>query len=380
MKALVIGAGMMGSALAYDLAHSSGVEKVYLADIDFDRAESAAKTIGANVTPVKLDVNSHDDVVYVMEQVDVVCGATSYNHNLLLTKAAIETGKHFCDLGGNMDVVYRQMDLHEKAKAAGVLIIPNCGLAPGLAAILGAGGAKYFDAVDEIHLRVGGLPQHPVPPLNYQIVFSVEGLINEYLEPAEVIRNGKPQKVSSMDDLEEIEFPQPFGKVQAFNTSGGISTLTNMFNGKVKTLDYKTIRYKGHCEKFKTLLDLGFASSEPLMVGNSVKTARELFQELLKKKLPSSGHDLILMRVWIQGTKNKEQRTLTYEMIDYFDEKTKISSMMRTTSFPTSIIAQMIVNGTIKDRGVLPPEQCVPVQPLIEELKKRNIIIKESLK
>jgi lysine 6-dehydrogenase len=380
MKALVIGAGMMGSALAYDLAHSDDVEKVYLADIDVDRAESAAKTIGANVIPVKLDVNSHDDVVYVMEQVDVVCGATSYNHNLLLTKAAIETGKHFCDLGGNMDVVYKQMELHEKAKDAGVLIIPNCGLAPGLAAILGAGGAKHFDVVDEIHLRVGGLPQHPIPPLNYQIVFSVEGLINEYLEPAEVIRNGTPQKVSSMEDLEDLEFPQPFGKVEAFNTSGGISTLTTMFNGKVKALDYKTIRYKGHCEKFKTLLDLGFASSEPLMVDNSVKTARELFQELLKKKLPSSGHDLILMRVWVQGTKNNQQKTLTYEMIDYFDEKTKISSMMRTTSFPTSIIAQMIVNGIIKERGVLPPEQCVPVQPLINELKKRNIIINESLK
>jgi lysine 6-dehydrogenase len=380
MKALVIGAGMMGSALAYDLAHSDDVEKVYLADIDFDRAESAAKTIGVNVVPIKLDVNSHDDVVYVMEQVDVVCGATSYNHNLLLTKAAIETGKHFCDLGGNMDVVYKQMELNEKAKAADVLIIPSCGLAPGLAAILGAGGAKYFDFVDEIHLRVGGLPQHPIPPLNYQIVFSVEGLINEYLEPAEVIRNGTPQKVSSMEDLEELEFPQPFGKVEAFNTSGGISTLTTMFNGKVKALDYKTIRYKGHCEKFKTLLDLGFASSEPLMVGNSVKTARELFQELLKKKLPSSGHDLILMRVWIQGTKNNEQKTLTYEMIDYFDEKTKISSMMRTTSFPTSIIAQMVVNSTIKERGVLPPEQCVPVQPLINELKKRNIIINESLR
>jgi lysine 6-dehydrogenase len=286
MKALVIGAGMMGSALAYDLAHSDDVEKVYLADIDFDRAESAAKTIGVNVTPVKLDVNSHDDVVYVMEQVDVVCGATSYNHNLLLTKAAIETGKHFCDLGGNMDVVYKQMELNEKAKAADVLIIPNCGLAPGLAAILGAGGAKYFDFVDEIHLRVGGLPQHPIPPLNYQIVFSVEGLINEYLEPAEVIRNGTPQKISSMEDLEELEFPQPFGKVEAFNTSGGISTLTTMFNGKVKALDYKTIRYKGHCEKFKTLLDLGFASSEPLMVGNSGENRARIISGIIEEEAP----------------------------------------------------------------------------------------------
>ena len=379
MKALVIGAGMMGSALAYDLANSKGVDKVILADIDFERAKNVARSIRENVEPVNLDINRYDDVVALMKKVDVVCGATSYNHNLSLTKAAIEAHKHFCDLGGNMDVVYKQMELHDEAKAANVLILPNCGLAPGLAAILGAGGSIKFEKVDEIHLRVGGLPKHPQPPMNYMLVFSVEGLINEYLEPAEVIRNGEVKLVDLMADLEEVECPQPFGKVEAFNTDGGISTLTQMFKGKVKELDYKTIRYTGHCHKFKTLLDLGFASSEPIMVGNSLKTARELFQELLKKKLPSTGPDLILMRVWIRGTKNKKQSTLTYEMIDYFDERAKISSMKRTTSFPTSIIAQMVVNGTITVRGVLPPEQCVPVEPLIEELKKRNIIIKEAL-
>ena len=379
MKALVIGAGMMGSALAYDLANSDGVEKVILADVDYDRADSSAKAIGAHVQPVKLDVNCYDDLTYVMDRADVVCGATSYNHNLILSKAAIETGKHFCDLGGNMDVAYAQIGLNDKAKAANVLILPNCGLAPGLAAILGAAGAKKFEKVDELHLRVGGLPQHPQPPLNYMLVFSVEGLINEYLEQAEVIRDGEIKLVDSMADLEELEFPRPLGRVEAFNTSGGISTLTKMFKGKLKELDYKTIRYKGHCEKFKTLLDLGFASAEPLLVGNSVRTARELFQELLKKKLPSTGPDLVLMRVWIKGTMNKEKRTLAYEMIDYFDEKTKISSMMRTTSFPTSIIAQMVFNGTVKERGVMPPEQCVPAEPMIEELKKRNIIITETL-
>jgi lysine 6-dehydrogenase len=379
MKALVVGAGMMGSALAYDLANSKGVDKIILADVDFERAKNVALSIGKNTEPLNLDINRYKNVVDLMKKVDVVCGATSYSHNLSLTKAAIEARKHFCDLGGNMDVVYKQMELHDEAKAANVLILPNCGLAPGLAAILGAGGAKRFEKVDEIHLRVGGLPKHPQSPLNYMLVFSVEGLINEYLEPAEVIRNGEVKLVDSMADLEELEFPQPYGKVEAFNTSGGISTLTKMFKGKVKELDYKTIRYTGHCHKFKTLLDLGFASSEPIMVGNSLRTARELFQELLKKKLPSTGPDLILMRVWIRGTKNKKQSTLTYEMIDYFDERAKISSMMRTTSFPTSIIAQMVVNGTITLRGVLPPEQCVPVEPLIEELKKRNIIINETL-
>jgi lysine 6-dehydrogenase len=379
MKFLVIGAGMMGSALAYDLAHSDGVEKVLLADIDPERLKNAVSAIGKNVEPIKLDINHNDSLISRMAGIDVVCGATSYTHNLQLTKAAIEAGVHFCDLGGNMDVVNKQLALNEKAKGADVCIIPNCGLAPGLAGILGAGGARKFDTVTEIHLRVGGLPKHPRPPLNYQIVFSIEGLINEYIEPAEVISNGQLKEVSSMDDLEEIEFPQPLGKLEAFNTSGGISTLAHMFKGKVRDLDYKTIRYRGHCEKIKTLLDLGFASSEPIMVGNSLSTSREMFQELLRRKLPSAGPDVVVLRVTVVGLQKNREKTLTYEMIDYFDEKTKISAMMRTTSFPTSIIAQMIGCGKIKSRGVLTPEACVSVDPLIEELKKRNIIITSEM-
>jgi lysine 6-dehydrogenase len=379
MKALVIGSGMMGSALAYDLAHSTGVDEVFLADINGERAKTVADSIGKTVIPMQLDINDFDKVVHSMRGVDVVCGATSYNHNLALTKAAIEAGKHFCDLGGNMDVVDAQLLMDAQAKKTGVCILPNCGLAPGLAAILGAGGARQFDCPEEIHLRVGGLPKHPRPPLNYMLVFSVEGLINEYLEPAEVIRNGDLKLAESMADLETLEFPAPFGTVEAFNTSGGVSTLTRMFKGKIKELDYKTIRYRGHCEKFKMLLDLGFASAEPVSVGASVQTARDIFQELLKKKLPTSGPDLVLMRVWITGMMKRTRKTLTYQMVDYFDEHTNISSMMRTTSFPTSIVAQMIVNGSIAARGVMAPETCVPVNQLIAELKKRNIIINETI-
>jgi len=369
---------MMGSAMAYDLAHSPGVEKIILADINEDAARSVAVRTAKHVEPRKLDINYFDEVVDLMGGVDVALGATSYTHNVLLTKAAIEAKVHFTDLGGNMDVVYKQMAFDAQARAANILILPNCGLAPGMACVIAAGGAKKFSDVREIHIRVGGLPQHPQPPLNYQLVFSPEGLINEYIEPAEVIRAGEPLTVESMVDLEELEFPKPFGKVEAFNTSGGTSTLTRMFKGKVKELDYKTIRYKGHCEKFKTLLDLGFGSSEPVTVGSHVFTAREYFEHLLKKKLPMNGPDVVLTRVTIKGIMNGEGKTLNYEMVDYFDQVAGLTSMMRTTSFPTSIIAQMAANGTITTRGVAPPEQCVPLDPFIAELKKRNIIIKET--
>ena len=163
-------------------------------------------------------------------------------------------------------------------------MVPNCGLAPGLAGILAVAGAGEFEEIDAIRMRVGGLPQHPRPPLNYQIVFSAEGLINEYVEDAEVIRNGVRTSVPSMRDLEEIAFPPPFGTLEAFNTSGGASMLPEMFEGKVKELDYKTIRYPGHCEKFRMLLELGFADPEPLTFGSTVKTRKELFADLLRTK------------------------------------------------------------------------------------------------
>jgi lysine 6-dehydrogenase len=161
--------------------------------------------------------------------------------------------------------------------------VPNSGLAPGLINIITIEGTKEFEELDSIHLRVGGLPQNPRPPLNYQIVFSVDGLINEYVEMAAVIRDGKVMHIDPMSGLEEITFPEPFGILEAFNTSGGLSTLTELLAGKVKNLDYKTIRYKGHCEKFKTLLDLGFATNEPMMVGGSVKTNRNSFRAAPEK-------------------------------------------------------------------------------------------------
>jgi lysine 6-dehydrogenase len=378
MKTLVIGAGMMGSALAYDLSRSPGVRKVIVADIDPQRAARVAHSIGGFAEARQLDTNRFQDVVALMEEADVAVGATTYTHNLHLTKAAIQAKTHFCDLGGNMDVVNSQMALDAEAKSADVCILPNCGLAPGMACVIAAGAAKKFRHVDEMHIRVGGLPLQPRPPLNYQLVFSPEGLINEYIEPAEILQNTKVTTVDSMTGLEELEFPPPFGTLEAFNTSGGVSTLTRMFEGQIGQLDYKTIRYRGHCEKFSMLLDLGFASTEPIVAGSSIRTAREFFEELLRRKLPMNGPDVVLMRVTISGITDGVQSTLAYEMIDYYDEKANMTAMMRTTAFPTSIIAQMVADGTISARGVAPPEQCVPLEPFLRELKKREIVIRES--
>ena len=379
MKILVAGAGMMGSAAAYDLARSAEVEHVMVADRDHARANEVASRLGPEAGSAELDTGDYEAVVRLMRQFDGAIGATSYTHNYDLTRAAIESKTHFCDLGGNMDVVYRQITLDSAASGAGVLVLPNCGLAPGMACVIASGIAGGFSSIDEIHIRVGGLPQNPRPPLNYQLVFSPEGLINEYTEPAEVIRDGLAERVPPMTDLEELAFPPTFTSLEAFNTSGGTSTLTRMFGGKVRQLDYKTIRYPGHCEKFRTLLDLGFAGLEPVIAGNSTLTTREVFENLLRRKLFANGPDVVLVRVSVTGTLKGKKRTLAYEMTDYYDESSVMTSMMRTTAFPTSVIIQMAVGGRIGVTGVKPPEQCVPLEPFIAELAKRNIHFKTSV-
>lgn len=378
MRALVFGAGMMGSAVAFDLAHSDFFKEVVIADKDLQKAVKVADQINKNIEPIKLDINDYDQVIDVMSGADIIISAVTYFYNFLLTKAAIEAEKHFLDLGGSNEVLRKQLKLDNKAKELGLTIIPNCGLAPGLVNVLAVQGAKEFDIVDEIHLRVGGLPLNPQPPLNYQIVFSAEGLLNEYTEPVEVIRDGKIEIVKPLEDLEELTFPEPFGKLEAFNTSGGVSTLCEYFLGKVKYLDYKTIRYPGHCEKFKTLIELGFADNEALILGNNIKTMREIFIEHLNKKLTFNDKDVVLLRVEIKGKIKNNPRTLTYEMIDYYDDLHDITAMMRTTSYPTSIIAQMVLDGRISQRGVVPPEYCTNENEMINELKKRNIIITKN--
>ncbi len=379
MKFLVLGSGSMGSALAFDLARSRNVEKVTLADADLLRAEQTAHKIGSpTVVPMDLDVTMIDRVVDAMKRHDCVIGAVSYRYNSILTKAAIAAGVHFCDLGGNDEVVRHQLSLDAEARKANVLIVPNCGLAPGMANVLAARGAEFFDSLDSVKLRVGGLPQHPRPPFNYQLVFSVEGLINEYSGTSTVIRNGKVTQVDTLTEIETMAFPEPPGTLEAFHTSGGSSLLPAMFEGKVHQLDYKTLRYPGHCEKFKALLDLGFASNEPITIGSNLLTAKEFFFELLKRKLGSGGKDLVVLRIRISGRRGGRLQVLTFELIDFYDEIDNITAMMRTTSFPTSIIAQLIVKGIITARGVVAPELCVPLDPFVTELADRNIRITQS--
>ena len=376
MKILVLGAGRMGHGAVFDLVHNSpDVTAVTVADFHLEKAEAVALAVGSpKVSAVQIDASDHDAVVELMLSHDSVISCVNYWYNVSLSKAAIETGANFCDLGGNNYIVDEQLALDADAKAAGINIIPDCGLAPGMVSILAMHGAARFESIDEIHIRVGGLPQDPQPPLNYQLVFSVEGLINEYIEVARVIRDGRIVEVDSMTELESLEF-DGFPPLEAFQTSGGTSTLPDSFLGKIKELDYKTIRYAGHCDKFKTMIDLGLCSSEPIIADLQNVVPRKVFGDLLQQHLPADGPDYVLVRVEVVGTRASVPARLRYDIVDKQDESTGMSAMMRTTAFPASIIAQMMASGDVLSRGATPQEKAIDPDKFVAELGKRNIEI-----
>ena len=376
MRILVLGAGRMGLGAAFDLVHNSpSVEAVTVADFDLSKAQDVATKVGTSKIEAKhVDASNYDDAVAVMRGHDSAISCVNYWYNESLSKAAIETGTNFCDLGGNNYVVDSQLALDAEAKAAGISVIPDCGLAPGMVSVLAMHGAAKFDRLDEVHIRVGGLPQDPQPPLNYQLVFSVEGLINEYIEVARVIRNGKIVEVESMTEIEDLSF-DGFPPLEAFQTSGGTSTLPDTFLGKIRELDYKTIRYAGHCEKFKMMIDLGLCSSEEMVVDYAKVTPRKVFGDLLQKHLPADGPDYVLVRLDFVGEKDGATKKLRYDIVDKEDESTGMSAMMRTTAFPASIIAQMMANGDVLERGATPQEKAIAPEKFVAELERRNIII-----
>jgi lysine 6-dehydrogenase len=375
VKVLVLGSGQMGKGAVYDLVRNDRVEEVICADIDEKMAKNLAKEMGEKATFQKVDATDRGQLKAAFSQVDSVISCVSYKVNVLHTEVAVETNTHMCDLGGNIDIVNKQLALHEKAKAAGVTIIPDCGLAPGMVSVLARAGIDSMSSVEEVKIRVGGLQQEPRPPLNYALIFSVEGLINEYIEPCMALRDGKIVYEEPLVGFEQVEFPPPFGMLEAFNTSGGTSTLPITYEGKVKCLDYKTLRYPGHGHKMWCLMKLGLMDSEEQDFDGVKIAPRRVLEKLLAKNLPSSGKDATLIRVTVSGWKGTESRQLIYELIDYFDEASGLTSMMRTTSFPAAVAAVMMADDTITDHGVLPPERSIPPQPFIAALQERGLNI-----
>src|SRR5688572_8249373 len=379
MRMLVLGAGLQGSACAYDLLQNPEVSQVRLADLRFDHLPEFLKPhSGPRLIPTTLDVRDRAAVLALMRESDAVMSAIPYYFNMALAECAVEAGVHFCDLGGNTEIVFQQKSLADRAREKGVTIIPDCGVAPGMVNILAEHGIRQLDAVESVRIYVGGLPQNPEPPLNYQVVYSLEGVLDYYTTRSWVLRAGKRIQVKALSEREPVEFPAPVGTLEAFHTAGGLSTMAFRYEGKIPNMEYKTLRYPGHAEIMEAIRDIGLLDPEPIDVKGVRVAPRDVAVAAMSPKLTKPGaHDLVALRIVVEGQKGGKPAKRAYEMVDRYDAKLGISAMMRTTGYSLSITGQMQARGEIPP-GVHTPDEAVPGDRYIAELAKRGVMITQS--
>jgi lysine 6-dehydrogenase len=379
MKLLVLGAGLQGCACAYDLLQNPAVSQVTLADL---KPEKLPKFLAGDwkgrLRTTRLDVTDSPAVHAAFDGHAAVMSAIPYYYNLPMTQAAVDCGCHFSDLGGNTDIVLEQKKLHAQALRKGVSVIPDCGLAPGMVNILAAEGIGRLDRAEKVKIFVGGLPQAPQPPLNYQLVYSLEGALDYYTTPSWVLRGGKPVQVDALSEVEPVEFPAPVGTLEAFHTGGGISTLPFAYKDKIDVMEYKTLRYPGHVAIMHPIRELGLLGNEPIEVKGKKVVPRDLFIAAVHPKLHKpEGRDLVALQVQVTGQKAGKPARVTFRLIDYYDVKHGISAMMRTTGYSLSITGQMQVDGRVKAKGVHTPDEAIPFGDYVIELAKRGVKIEE---
>jgi lysine 6-dehydrogenase len=382
---VVLGAGRQGTAAAYDLAHFGEPRSVVIADHDGDLARHAAERLNRllasdMVESATVDVQNRQALVKLLGGTDSVISAVPYRFNLGVAQAAIESGTSMCDLGGNTDLVWKQLGLDDAAKEAGVSIIPDCGLMPGMGNTLAVYAMGKMADPQHVRIYVGGLPLHPRPPFGYLLTFNIAGLSNEYADSATYLRDGEIVEVPVFSELEPIDFPPPVGRCEAFVTAGGTSTCPWTFRDKLQTYEEKTVRYPGHSVTFKAFADLGLLHQEPISIGDVSIAPRDMFHALLEPKITfPDDADVVVLRVICSGYGAEEGPvTIQLDLMDQYDAATGFRAMERTTGFPIAIVAHLMAAGKTA-RGAVPLELAVDGQAFVEAWRQRGMPLEEFI-
>ncbi|MDE2290501.1 MAG: saccharopine dehydrogenase NADP-binding domain-containing protein [Elusimicrobia bacterium] len=379
MRFMILGAGMQGRACAFDLLRQKGVTEVLLADASADTLASAKRFLKSpRARFARVDASKPARVLALAKGRDVLVSCVPYFFNLPLAKAAVKAGVSFVDLGGSTAIVLKELALDKAAKKAGVGVVPDVGLGPGMTNIIAAAAIADLDRADSVLIRDGGLPQKPRPPMNYLLTFSEHGLINEYVGEGTALKKGKLVKVMGCSEVEPIDVPG-LGRCEAGHAAGGLSTMAYTFRGKVKELDNKFIRYPGHLGVVNAMNAMGYFADAPVRVDGAEVSPRALSAVLFRRHFERPGEkDLVFIRVTAKGVKGGRKTTVVYEMFDHYDARNKMTSMMRTTGFPAAIVARMLADGRIKP-GAHRCETGVPTQEFLKEVAARGFKLKRRV-
>lgn len=332
-KIAVLGLGKVGSLVATLLSSKFEVEGMDRFDIE---EKLPFKTL-------KGDVSDDKNIRDFLKDKEAVVSCLPYFLNIKIAETAVEMGVHYFDLTEDVPTLNAILKMSKNSKS---VLAPQCGLAPGFIGILGAGLYSQFSEVRSVKLRVGALPLHPMGQLGYSFTWSAEGVINEYLNDAEVIHNGERKMLSSLDDVESINLNGR--QYEAFLTSGGLGTMCETLDGKVDTLNYKTIRYPGHRDGMKLLLyDL------------LLKNDRKLAKDILNNALPLVDEDIVLVYAAVEGMMDGELRrkefSESYRRITLDNKDWRAISW--TTACSISTVVDLVSEGKLKNNGFIKQEE-----------------------
>jgi len=386
---LVLGAGLMGPAIAGDIFRFGLADRVVITDVDARRLRAATDYIrwavgdaaDGRLEAKPLDLRDRRALVEEMRQADAVAGAYPVAMVREVTEAAVEAGTHLCDLTGSAEG-FDVFAYDEPARRAGMVILPGCGVAPGLTNVLAGQGAARLDEPEEGVLYVGGLPAERLPPLEYRVVFSLDTVIDEYCAPVLIVQDGRTTVVPALDGLEELTFPDPVGRCEAFYTYGlGTLARTGVELG-YRYLAEKTVRYPGHRDKVLFLRECGLFSQEPVEVDGVRVVPRRVTAAVLEPLLRRGGEaDITVLRAVVRGRKGGRRVEWVFEMVDRYDPVLRATSMARTTGYMCSVIVGMLLAGRIPERGVAPLERVFAdagrYAELVRELARRGIVVTE---
>ncbi len=336
---LLLGAGKIGIIISDLLAHC-GDYHVTVADSNKENLERL--TEHANITPLTLDVTNSAELQEAMKGKFAALSACPFHITRYVAEAAAKTGVHYLDL--TEDVACTKL-VKELAKTANSALIPQCGLAPGFITIAAYDLAMKFDKLQNVHMRVGALPKYPSNALKYNLTWSTDGLINEYCNPCEAIVEGKFTQVLPLEELET--FALDGINYEAFNTSGGLGTLCETLEGKVDSLNYRSVRYPGHRDIMKMLLqDLRLREHQPL------------FKEILEFSLPLTYQDVVLVFITVSGFKNGQlvQESYANKIYSQTINNKQWSAIQITTAAGICAVLDLLAEGKIPQTGFIKQE------------------------
>jgi len=295
-RVLILGAGKIG-ALVSGLLAESGSYRVRLADVDGAAAEAVARAhASGHLDALALDATREADLARQLGQVDAVISSLPYYCNAAVAAAARKAGVHYFDLTEDVEVT---RSVRALAAGATEAFVPQCGLAPGFISIAAAELITHFEELRAVKLRVGALPQHPNNVLKYSLTWSTEGLINEYGNPCQAVNDGRLVEVAPLEGLEEIEIDGTL--YEAFNTSGGLGSLAETHGQPVESMNYKTIRYPGHCEQMRLLMN-------DLKLNHD----RATLKRVLENAVPQTLQDVVIVYAAVTGKQEGELREENY--------------------------------------------------------------------